>query len=120
MRYEDPPLLTHAEADEVLGAALRAEAAPYEAHAAIVGLALYDDDRQYVESWCLRLAQSAADVRLKGTAALGIGHLARRFRIVGSEAENVVRQQAADADMVALDGRAAEALEDIEQFVDRS
>ena len=121
MKYEDPPLLRHAEADEVLRAALRAvNTSPYE-NSVLVGLALYDDDRAYVEDWCVRLAEQAEDLWLRGLACLCIGsHLARRFHVVGDRAAALVRAMADDPAMVAVNGQVLDARDDLDLFVSSS
>ncbi len=121
MKYEDPPLLCHAEADEVLRAALRAvNTSPYE-NSVLVGLALYDDDRAYVEDWCVRVAEQAEDLWLRGLACLCIGsHLARRFRVVSDRAAALVRAMADDPAMVAVNGQILDARDDLDLFVPSS
>ena len=118
VKYEDPPLLHHDEADKVLEAAIRVEStSPYD-NSVLVGLALYDDDRAYVENWCVRVAEQADDRWLRGLACLCIGsHLARRFGVVSERAAAVVRTMADDPALVAVNGQVLDALEDLEIFV---
>jgi hypothetical protein len=114
VRYEQPPLLPHDEASRVLAAALRGGgAAGPDAASVLVGLALSDDDRAFVEAWCVRLAREAPDLELRAVACLCIGtHLARRFGEVSDEALAVVHERAAAGDSQALD-----AAEDLEIFL---
>jgi diphthamide synthase (EF-2-diphthine--ammonia ligase) len=58
MRYEDPPHLQHDEASSVLERAL-SESETSDASAVIIGLVLFDDDQEYVEGWCRRIARNA-------------------------------------------------------------
>jgi hypothetical protein len=118
MKYEDPPLLTHDEVDKVLSAALRGERTKPEANAVLVGLALYDGDRVFVEEWCVRVAEDAPDQWLRGLACLCIGsHLARRFRVVSPRAAALVRAMAEDPAMVATNGQVLHAREDLDLFI---
>lgn len=120
MTYEDPPLLSHAKADAVLSAALRGESADLDPNSVLVGLALYDDDRLYIENWCVRIADAAPDQWLRGLACLCIGsHLARRFRVVGEHAAALVRDMANDSAMVAVNGQVLDALNDLDLFLGR-
>jgi len=103
MRYEDPRLVSHADADAVLSAALRGVSTDLDANEVLVGLALYDDDRLDVERWCVRNAEAAPDQWLRGLACLCIGsHLARRFCVVGDDAAALVRAMANDSAMAAV------------------
>jgi hypothetical protein len=65
-------------------------------HTALIALCLHDDDRAFVEGWCIRLGRAAPDVGMRMVAAIGIGYLACRFRTVGPAAVEVVRTLAAD------------------------
>jgi hypothetical protein len=65
-------------------------------HSALIALALHDEDRVFVEGWCVRLAWAAPDAGMRAVAALGISHLACRFRRVSPEAAALVRKLAAD------------------------
>ena len=118
MTYRDPPLVSHAHADAVLSAALRGETTDPNANSVLVGLALYGDDRLYVENWCIRIAETAPDQWLRGLACLCIGsHLARRFRVVGDRAAALVRAMASDPAMVAINGQVLDALDDLNLFL---
>jgi hypothetical protein len=118
MKYEDPPLLSHHEADEVLSTALRGERTEPDANSVLLGLALYDGDRVFVEDWCVRLAEGASDQWLRGLACLCIGsHLARRFRVVSDRAAKVVRAMADDSAAVAANAQVLDARDDLDLFV---
>jgi hypothetical protein len=76
VRYEEPPHIAHDEADQVLRAALRGETTQPDVNSVLVGLALDDDDRAFVERWCVRIARRAPDLWLRGLASLCIGRRA--------------------------------------------
>ncbi|MEU1889454.1 hypothetical protein ABZ491_28715 [Micromonospora rifamycinica] len=113
--YEDPPLVSHGLADEVLTAALEGRDQPLSPNSVLVGLALHDDDRLFVERWCYRIAQDCADLWLVATASLCLGHLARRFGYLEPASVVLVRQLAERTD---LDGRVFSALEDVTFFLE--
>jgi hypothetical protein len=115
VRYEKPPHLPHDQADAVLEQALTATETSH-ASAVLIGLALYDDDRAFVERWCRRLGRDAADPALRGSAAVAAADLAKRFGTLAPETEAMVRAVAADP---AVDGRKRDALADVERFVER-
>jgi hypothetical protein len=74
MRYEAIEPLSHAAADE---AAVSSE--PEALLRAILAVALHDEDLAWAQAFCERFAvHSHPGVR--GSALLGFGHLARRFR----------------------------------------
>ena len=113
MEFHDPPPLTHDQAEEVLGAALEQADEPHDPNEVLVGLALHDPDAEFVERWCIAIGADSPDPWLRVTAALSIGHLARRFGAVSDEARDLVRSIASDED---LDGRRLDALKDVEQY----
>lgn len=106
--------MSHAAADAALGAALAGRPPAHEPNAVLVGLALYDEDRVFVEAWCRRVAEESRDRVLVGTAALGLGHLARRFRELEPGSVMLVERLAERRD---VDGRVFSALDDITLFV---
>ena len=55
LRYDDPARRSHAEATEVLEAALAGAEPAEDPNAVLIGLALHDDDRSFVEEWCRRI-----------------------------------------------------------------
>jgi hypothetical protein len=113
-RYEQPPLVTHSVADDVLGTTLAGAEPTMEPNAVLIGLALADEDRSFVERWCLRVARESADPALIATAALCLGHLARRFGVLERESVELVRHLAARSD---LDSRVLSANEDVDFFL---
>jgi hypothetical protein len=115
VRYEEPPHLSHDEAVSVLQRALTDPNGSYGS-AVIIGLALFDDDRAFVEEWCTTLGLGAHDPGLRGSAALSAGHLARRFGTLSAATREMVYAVAADED---VDGRKHDAVEDVELFLGR-
>ncbi len=51
MMYEDPPLLPHDVVTATLEAVLVGEVPEYDPNSVLIGLALYDNDREFVEIW---------------------------------------------------------------------
>jgi hypothetical protein len=121
VRYEDPPNPDHDEANRVLLAALEGRETDPDANSVLVGLALYEDDLEFVEHWCVRVAREAPDRWLRGLASLCIGsHLARRFRAVSPEAAALVQQLATDEEMRAIYPQVVDAAEDLAMFTRQS
>jgi hypothetical protein len=84
-----------------------------------VGLALYDDDYEFVEGWCIKLGRRLpSGSPLLGLAGLCIGHLARRFAHVSDEAATLVAELAhrSKADPADVDARAQNGLDDVVLF----
>ncbi|MCO1593793.1 hypothetical protein M8C17_01285 [Micromonospora sp. RHAY321] len=113
--YENPPLAPHGQADEALTAALEGRNQALSPNSVLVGLALYDDDRIFVEGWCNRIAHESTDLWLVATASLCLGHLARRFGYLEPESVMLVRRLAERTD---LDGRVFSALDDVTFFLE--
>lgn len=113
-RYENPPLVTHPVADKVLATALTGGQSALEPDGVLVGLALYDGERAYVEQWCRRVAQDSQQPALVATAALCLGHLARRFRTLEPASVQLVERLATRSD---LDGRVLSALDDVTTYM---
>jgi hypothetical protein len=112
--YESPSPVSRGLAEEALTAALAGREHTAEPNVVLVGLALYDSDRAFVEQWCLRVARESLDLGLVATASLCLGHLARRFGRLEVESVSLVRQLALRPD---LDSRAADALDDVTFFL---
>jgi len=70
--YEDPPLVPHGLADEALTAALEGREQALSPNSVLVGLALQDHDRVFVERWCNRIAHDSADLWATSPDASGI------------------------------------------------
>jgi hypothetical protein len=96
MRHDGPLRVDHATGGAILRSALKGESARPHPHAVLVALSLHDEDRAFVENWCLCLGRDAPDPGMRAVAALGISHLARRFRTVSPEATDLVRRLAGD------------------------
>ncbi|MFJ9642833.1 hypothetical protein [Streptomyces sp. NPDC101206] len=120
--FHTPPALPHDEVAEALERALRERSREAEAEAAdaLVGSALNDDDREFVEHWCVEVGTRAAPGSpLLGLAGLCLGHTARRFRRLGEEALVLVESLAAraEADPSDVDGRALDGWDDARSFL---
>jgi hypothetical protein len=117
--FVDPRLVAHAEADAVLRSAPRDEGSASQAREVLLGLALCDSDRAFVEHWCVRVAECAPDADLRAVTCLSIGHLARRFRTVGADAATLVRRMADDPATVARMPQVLDARDDLERFANQ-
>ena len=78
---------------------------------------LHDDDRNFVERWCRRIAADSHDPSLVATASLALGHLARRFGSLDPESVALVERLATDP---SLDDRVLSALDDATLFLQGS
>ena len=90
----------------------------FEAASALVGIALKDDDRAFIERCCLEVgARAEPGSHLLGLAGLCLGHSARRFGTLSGEAIALADSLAARAkrSTTDVDGRALDGLEDINQ-----
>jgi hypothetical protein len=96
MPHHEPLRVDHATGEAVLRRALAGQTAQPHPHSALIALCLHDEDRVFVEGWCIRLGRAAPDPGMRAVAALGISYLACRFRTVGAEAAEFVRTLAAD------------------------
>ncbi|MEU5811567.1 hypothetical protein [Streptomyces sp. NPDC047718] len=118
--FHTPPALPHDEVAEALERALRDRWREAEAADALVGSALNDDDREFVEHWCVEVGTRAAPGSpLLGLAGLCLGHTARRFGRLGEEALALVESLAAraEADPSDVDGRALDGWDDARSFL---
>ncbi|WP_229872097.1 hypothetical protein [Promicromonospora soli] len=105
---------------ETLERAIGNQAHEPEAADALVGSALNDDDREFVEHWCVQVGTRAdSGSQLLGLAGLCLGHVARRFGHLGDEALALVHSLAAraDVDSADVDGRAIDGLDDVRIFL---
>jgi hypothetical protein len=96
MPHYHPLRVDHATGESVLRRALERKPARPHPHSALVALSLHDEDRVFVEGWCLRLGRAAPDPAMRAVASLGISHVARRFGRFSPEAAELVRKLAAD------------------------
>lgn len=91
-----------------------------EAADALVGSALNDDGREFVEHWCVRVGTRAVSGSpLLGLAGLCLGHTARRFGRLSDEAVAPAHSLATRAEMDPsdVDGRALDGLDDVRSFL---
>ncbi|MGW3479764.1 hypothetical protein ACWDMR_30655 [Streptomyces althioticus] len=120
LRFENPPALTHEVVVETLERALRDRSQEGEAASALVGSALNDDDREFIEHWCLQVgARAVSGSSLLGLAGLCLGHAARRFGRLSDEALALAESLAAraEAEPRDVDGRALDGYDDIRSFL---
>jgi hypothetical protein len=120
LRFENPPPLPHAIVVEVLNRALADRSGETSAADVLVGIALHDGDREFIERCCVEVGTRAAPGSpLLGLAGLCLGQVARRFGQVGDEAVALAEALAvrAERDPADVDGRALDGLGDIRAFV---
>ncbi|MFJ5936933.1 hypothetical protein [Streptomyces sp. NPDC093071] len=120
LRFENPSALPHDVVAETLERALGDRAHEFEAATVLVGSALNDDDREFVERWCVEVGTRAVSGSpLLGLAGLCLGHTARRFGHLSDEALALTKSLAARAevDPTDVDGRALDGLDDIQSFL---
>ncbi|MFI1188315.1 hypothetical protein [Streptomyces californicus] len=105
---------------ETLERSLRDRSHEGEAASALVGSALNDDDREFIEYGCLQVgARAVPGSPLLGLAGLRLGHAARRFGRPSDEALAWAESPAAhaEADPRDVDGRALDGYDDIRSFL---
>ncbi|MFI1378101.1 hypothetical protein [Embleya sp. NPDC020886] len=120
LRFENPPALPHEAVAGILEEALRDRSQEGEAAVALVGSALNDDDREFVEHRCVQIGTRAVPGSpLLGLAGLCLGHAARRFGCLSDEALALAESLAAraEADPTDVDGRALDGFDDIRSFL---
>ncbi|MDX2648548.1 hypothetical protein PV341_34260 [Streptomyces sp. PA03-1a] len=94
--FRNPPALPHEVVAETLERALRDRAHEAEAASVLIGSALNDDDRRFVEHWCVEVGTRALPGSpLLGLAGLCLGHTARRFGRLGDAALALTESPAA-------------------------
>ena len=76
MRYEQIGPMSRDDAERAVSTAT-----PQELSRVILSVALHDDDSAWAAAFCERFV-SHEDTGVRGSAILGFGHLARRFRIL--------------------------------------
>ncbi|MFI9311399.1 hypothetical protein [Streptomyces triculaminicus] len=105
---------------ETLERALHDRSHEGEAADILVGSALNDDDREFVERWCMEVGMRAVPGSpLLGLAGLCLGHIARRFGHLSDEALALAESLAAraEADPANVDGRALDGYDDVRGFL---
>lgn len=121
-RFENPPALPHQAALEAVERALGDRCGAAAAADALVGIALNDGDREFIERCCLQVgARAKAGSPLLGLAGLCLGHAARRFGHISDQAVALAESLAAraQADPSDVDGRALGGLDDIRWYIRR-
>ncbi len=78
----------------------------------LVALALHDDDGEWIEVACWRMADNA-DPSVRGTAGLCLGHVARRFGVGHDRSWELVRSLCEDPMVY---NRPCDALDDMITF----
>ncbi|HEY7275787.1 MAG TPA: hypothetical protein VH594_07480 [Trebonia sp.] len=118
--FVDPPALPHPVVLDALERGIRDRAAEVPAASALVGIALNDDDQEFIESCCLEVGIRAATGNpLLGLAGLCLGHAARRFGRLSDQAIAMVESLAAraEADPSDVDGRALDGRDDVRWYL---
>jgi hypothetical protein len=109
VKYEEPFLLPHDEAEQVF----RGDDAAAICDA-LAGAGLGDPDQRWVEAWCVSLS-SHANAEVRQLAATCLGHVARRFGSL--DAGSVVTLERLRLDPAAQ-GAAEDALGDYRMFAE--
>ncbi|WP_405775821.1 hypothetical protein [Streptomyces sp. NBC_00859] len=120
LSFRSPPALSHVVVSETLERALGDRSHESEAASVLVGSALNDDDRDFVEHWCMEVGTRAVPGSpLLGLAGLCLGHTARRFGRLSDEALALAVSLAvrAQADASDVDGRAQDGYDDVRSFL---
>jgi hypothetical protein len=122
MVFRNPPARPHEQVVAVLERALRepTDEWRHEAADALVGSALSDDDRDFVEYWCMQVGTRApAGSPLRGLAGLCLGHTARRFGYLTDDAVALAASLAAraEADPADVNSQALDGYADIQGFL---
>lgn len=121
-RFGNPSALPHEVVLETLERALSDRSQEAAAADALVGTALNEDDRAFVEHCCVEVGtRASAGSPLLGLAGLCLGHTARRFGHLSDHAVALATSLAAraEADPSDVDGRALDGLDDIRGFLRR-
>jgi hypothetical protein len=118
--FENPPALPHDVVAAAVEGALHDSALEVPAAVALVGIALNDDDRAFIEHCCIEVGtRAAAGSQLLGLAGLCLGHAARRFGQLSDRAVALAEALAARAELDPsdVDGRACDGLDDIRSYL---
>ena len=118
--FENPPALPHDVVAAAVEGALHDSALEVPAAVALVGIALNDDDRAFIEHCCIEVGtRAAAGSQLLGLAGLCLGHAARRFGQLSDPAVALAGALAARAELDPSDvgGRACDGLDDIRTYL---
>jgi hypothetical protein len=82
----------------------------------VLAVALHDVDLGWAEAFCERCAQHP-DAGVRGSALLGFGHLARRFRRLNSVRVRPLLEAGLRDSDPSVRGKAGSAVEDVELFL---
>lgn len=118
--FSNPPALPHPVVLESLERGIRDRAAEGPAANALVGIALNDDDLEFIEGCCLDVGTRAETGNpLLGLAGLCLGHAARRFGHLSDQAIAMAESLAAraEADPSDVDGRALDGRDDVRSYL---
>jgi hypothetical protein len=107
MEYRSPKPRAKADAERIF-----TDGDPEEASEAIIAAALHYEDREWVESWIIRLSQHE-DPATRSAAAVSLGHLARLHGEVSDAAVDAVRSLLSE-ELTA--GSAGDGLDDVAMF----
>jgi hypothetical protein len=122
LRFENPALLPHHVVLEAMARAIEDRSQEAARADALVGIALNDADREFIERCCLDVgARAEAGSPLLGLAGLCLGHAARRFGYLSDQPVTLAQSLAtrAQADPSDVDGRALDGLDDIRFYLRR-
>jgi hypothetical protein len=120
VRYEEPPYLSRDEADRVLSSALDGQATSPDANSVLVGLAMFDADRAFVESWCIASPTWRRIYGLAVSPASVSVPISRRFGAVSERAAETVHRLAADPQMRSINPQVLDARDDLLRFTSRA
>ena len=118
--FENPAALPHDVVAEAVERALGDSTQEPSAAVALVGIALNDGDRAFIEHCCMQVGRrAAAGSQLLGLAGLCLGHTARRFGHLSDRAVALVEALATRArlDPSDVDGRAIDGLDDVRSYL---
>jgi hypothetical protein len=112
LSYMNPPPVSRAAVEQ----ALRDSGDVGATAEAVISAALHDDDAAWVEGVCGRaLLHASMEVRRAGV--IGLGHAARRFRILSSASRSMLERLRLDRELA---GSAEDALDDVRMFANRT
>lgn len=118
--FENPPALRHDVVAEAVEGALHNSMLEAHAAVALVGAAMNDNDRAFIEHCCIEVGtRAAAGSQLLGLVGLCLGHAAPRFGHLSDRAILLAETLAtrAELDPLDVDGRALDGLDDIRSYL---
>jgi hypothetical protein len=111
MEYHEVPTVSN---EEMIAALQRND--PAELVVAVLGLALYNEDRGFSEETCVKLARHS-DTNVRAAAIVGFGHLARRFRVLNEDIVRPIIEAALGDPSGWIRGKAEDAADDVVHFL---